>query len=386
MSILTPNRMNKLNRSLIFAPVLIFILRFVGVLHRAARACLRLMIFYASTVVDIVLNALAIEFITQVGSGVMAYRVTPPLEAAAPPGAPSSQLQVTFTGIRLSSPQLDEAVAESWDRDKRIVRAGACELVIRRHLLLHDLKKLKETAQLSGFVPNAPASKRRHLSRASAADEADDSSFEGPRHTSKRKSKLLASSQMGTLSAQSTTDRQDLIKEIVGIEMQKKKFGFGLLTRIFMRLNDALEEHCGRLFSENVMFERFAPYLTSVDWKTVLACGPPDFADVARFRCRPLTHKDGDKEYLERETLPYIPPSGVIEKEIVGRLFFYGSLQKLAKEVAEAEGCVGKFNCGLNGVFDLVLFWSMALVQLLFPFGIAAFVVFGPYCYANLPQ
>ena len=54
-------------------------------------------------VIDIVLNALAIEFIVQ----------------------------------------LDETVADHWDKDRRIIRAGACELVIKDHLDLDDLDKLK---------------------------------------------------------------------------------------------------------------------------------------------------------------------------------------------------------------------------------------------------
>ena len=61
------------------------------------------MVFYTPGVIDIVLNALAIEFIVQ----------------------------------------LDETVADHWDKDRRIIRAGACELVIKNHLHLDDLDKLK---------------------------------------------------------------------------------------------------------------------------------------------------------------------------------------------------------------------------------------------------
>ena len=304
----------------------------------------------------------------------------------------NSSSAVTRHSPLVSHPQLDEVVAESWDSDKRIIRAGACELVIRRHLLLHDLKKLQDKFKQAD---GAKTPKRRRLSGMPETSVDDDKNDDSDQPRIKRtgsNSKLLASSSLGTMGAQSkvisqTHDkRKKLIHDIVVFEMQKKKVSFGILTHLFMSLNDALEGSCGRIFPENCMFERFAPYLTTVDWNAVLECGPPDRKEVGQFRCRPLAGGDS-VELLERETLPYIPPKNVIEKEIIGRLFLYGSLQKIAKNVSEADAStVAKFNHVLNGVFDVVLFWSMALVQLLFPFGIAAFIVFGPYCYANLPQ
>ena len=102
------------------------------------------------------------------------------------------------------------------------------------------------------------------------------------------------------------------LNAIADAHMEKKPFGFGILTVLHLRQGA-------------VLFERHGAYIDDINWDEVLSCGPPDLEDVAHYRCQPLT---GSGPAEELETLPYMVDLNVIEKAVLGRLLFRGALAR----------------------------------------------------------
>ena len=279
------------------------------------------LVFCSADAIDIVLNAIAVEFIAT----------------------------------------LDEVVAQRWDADKRVIRAGACELVLRRYLRLHELDKLKVQHPAR---PAAPEMKRGssgdHTPRRRASID----------HAAQGLDVTLHQDSLRRTLKQSDDERFEKINAIADAHMEKKPFGFGILTVLHLRQGA-------------VLFERHGAYIDDINWDEVLSCGPPDLEDVAHYRCQPLT---GSGPAEELETLPYMVDLNVIEKAVLGRLLFRGALARIKLEIATAKTCFGKVLAALHSCFDIVLFWLMALIQLLFPVAMVLFVFIAPYCYGDLPD
>ena len=291
-------------------------------------------------------------------------------------------LDIVFNALAIEFVhQLDEMIVNSswFDPDFRLLKAGAVELVIRRYLNLHQLKALAKA-----------------YPKHSLGAEEDDPDVERMRQFLEKH----AAGDADVFLAEKENMKNDKFKRLQGEALKKvEKSGraFGLINSSFQMLNEYFEV---TWFPEAIIFERHAEkYLHAIDWnsKSLLFQGPPDkHGHVMHKKYLPFEAKFnedgevGDAKPDSLETIDYSHSGSKLVQELFKRILFFvpglGKWAYMKRMVGARKSCLGKTGYFIFVVVDAVIEMVVTVIQVLFPFIVVLGGLFaGTVCYSKQP-
>ncbi len=301
--------------------------------------------------------------------------------------------------------QLDEAIAaSSWfDPDSRLIRAGAFELVIRRHLVQYKLEKLRD------LFPRGERRGQRSKNPVIAESinflEDHEQEF-GTENVAKTVGKVR----------QDPAFRALLQKAIKKIE--KKPVLFGFFNRRKRSVNQTLGSE---YFETNIVFGRHQHFLEGVDWESeqlLFQPRPDSFREIkvrARWDSSAYARRDNTsrmppslsppqpKKYrdwgcdknaplvsLETVTFEADNKKGIhlsTLHEVKSRLVMKGRIRRRLRAASNYEMTRAESAITVAYIYGFALWESFsAIIVLIFPLFVVWFLVFVPNCYHRVIQ